>query len=224
VWKSVLLDIDGTLLDSNAAQAHAWEEAFAERGYNIPFESIYPLVGMGGDKVLERLAPGLSDKDGVGKELTKRRKEIFHQQYLPTVKPTPGARELVERIKESGMKPVVATSAENDELQALLKAAGVDDLMDEQADSSDAKGSKPEPDIVQAALNKSGSAPQEAIMIGDTPFDVESAERAKVAAIALRTGGHDADLDGALAVYDSPADLLEHWDESPLAQREHVRL
>jgi HAD superfamily hydrolase (TIGR01549 family) len=222
MWKSVLLDIDGTLLDSNAAQAHAWEDAFAERDYNIPFESIYPLVGMGGDKVLQQLVPGLSDKEGIGQELTKRRKEIFRQRYLSTVQPTPGGREFVQRIKEAGMQTVVATSAEGDELQALLKAADVDDLIEEQANSSDAEGSKPEPDIVQAALEKSGSSPEESIMVGDTPFDIESATKAGVAAIAFRSGGHDADLNGAVAVYDDPADLLAHWDESPLAQRERV--
>jgi phosphoglycolate phosphatase-like HAD superfamily hydrolase len=126
----------------------------------------------------------------------------------------------VERIRQAGMTPVVATSAENDELQVLLKASGVEDLIDEQASASDASGSKPDPDIVQAALEKSGSAPHESIMIGDTPFDVEAARKAGVAAIGFRWGGHDADLGGALAIYDDPADLLRHWDESPLGQTE----
>lgn len=220
MWKTVLLDIDGTLLDSNAAHSHAWEDALAEHGYSMPFEAIFPLVGLGGDKLLQRLTPGLSDKEGVGKEIAQRRKEIFQQRYLAGVKPTPGARALVERIRQAGMTPVVATSAENDELQVLLKASGVEDLIDEQASASDASGSKPDPDIVQAALEKSGSAPHESIMIGDTPFDVEAARKAGVAAIGFRWGGHDADLGGALAIYDDPADLLRHWDESPLGQTE----
>lgn len=217
--KTVLLDIDGTLLDSNAAQAHAWEDAFAERGYHIPRDQVFPLVGLGGDKVLERLTPGLSDKEGVGKEIAQRRKEIFQQRYLSSVKPTRGTRELVERIGQLGMTPVVATSAESDELQALLKAAGVADLIETEANSSDASGSKPDPDIVQAALEKSGSDPQESIMIGDTPFDVEASQKAGVPSIAFRSGGHDeSDLAGALAIYDDPADLVQHWDESPLGQ------
>jgi HAD superfamily hydrolase (TIGR01509 family) len=222
MWKTVLLDIDGTLLDSNASHAHAWEDAFAEQGYHIPFNTIFPIVGLGGDKLLARLTPGLSDKEGVGKEIAQRRKEIFQQRYLPTVKPTPGAGELVRRIKQAGMTPVVATSAENDELHALLQAAGVADLMEEQANASDASGSKPDPDIVQAALEKSSSAHQESIMIGDTPFDIEAARKAGVAAIAFKSGGHDADLEGALAVYENPADLLAHWDESPLGQTRAV--
>ena len=194
MWKTVLFDIDGTLLDSNAGHAHSWEEAFAEHGYHIPFDVIFPLVGLGGDKLLERLTPGLNDKEGLGKEIAQRRKEIFRQRYLPEVKPTPGARELVERVKQAGMTPVVATSAENDELQALLEAAGVADLFDLQANASDASGSKPDPDIVQAALDKSGSDPRESIMLGDTPFDIEAARKVGVPTIAFRSGGHDADL------------------------------
>src|SRR5947209_4338956 len=164
--KTVLLDIDGTLLDSNAAHSHAWVDAFNEHGYDIPFDSIFPLVGLGGDKLLERLTPGLSDKEGVGKEIAQRRKEVFQQRYLPSVKPTRGARALVERIKQAGMTPVVATSAEGDELQGLLKAAEVEDLIGTQATASDVSGSKPDPDIIQAALQKSESDPQESIIIG----------------------------------------------------------
>lgn len=222
-WKSVLLDIDGTLLDSNAAQACAWEDAYAEAGYHVSRDQVFPLVGMGGDRVLARLTPGLSDQEGVGKTIVQRRKEIFRERYLPAVRPTPGARALLERMQQAGMKPVPATSAESDELQSLLRAVGVEDLMGEGANSSDASGSKPDPDIVQAALDKSGTPRDESIMIGDSPYDVEAAGKAGVPIIALRCGGHDADLAGALAVYDHPADLLAHWDASPLgAQRQSV--
>jgi HAD superfamily hydrolase (TIGR01509 family) len=218
MWKTVLLDIDGTLLDSNAGQAHAWEDAFAERGYSIPWDAIFPIVGLGGDKLLAQLETGLSDKEGIGKEIAQRRKEIFRQRYLPGIKPTLGARELVERLKQEGMTPVIATSAEGDELEALLDAAGVADLIDLRATASDASGSKPDPDIVHAALEKSESTPQESIMVGDTPYDIEAARKEGVAAIAFRCGGHDDDLKGALAIYDNPADLVRSWNESPLGQ------
>jgi HAD superfamily hydrolase (TIGR01509 family) len=218
MWKTVLFDIDGTLLDSNAGHAHAWIEAFAEHGYTISYDAIFPIVGLGGDKLLEQLVPGLSDKEGVGKEITQRRQEIFQQRYLPGVKPTPGARALVERVKQAGMTPVVATSAKVDELQALLEAAGIADLIEESATASDASGSKPDPDIVHAALEKSESNSQSSVMIGDTPYDIEAAQKEGVPTIAFRSGGHDADLEGALAVYDNPADLVRHWDESPLGQ------
>ena len=222
MWKYVLLDVDGTLLDSNQAHSRAWEEAFAAYGYAISADVIYPLVGLGGDKLLARLTPGLSDKEGVGKEIATRRKAVFHEKYLRTVHPTPGARNLIVRIKTDGMVPVVATSADDDELASLLSAARVADLIDEQANASDAEGSKPDPDIVQAALQRAGAKPAEAIMVGDTPFDVEAAEKCGLQAIGFRSGGHDADLYGALAVYDDPADLLAHWDSSPFGAREAV--
>ena len=218
MWKFVLLDVDGTLLDSNTAHSRAWEDAFAEHGYSVSADVIYPLVGLGGDKLLARLTPGLSDKVGVGKQIASRRKQVFQERYLPTIEPTLGARDLVLRIKYAGMSPIVATSAEDDELASLLAAAGVADLIEEQANASDAQGSKPDPDIVQAALHKAGAKPEEAIMVGDTPFDIEAAEQCGLPAIAFRSGGHDADLHGALAVYDHPADLVAHWQTSPFGE------
>jgi HAD superfamily hydrolase (TIGR01509 family) len=173
---------------------------------------------MGGDKLLARLVPGLSDEEGEGKQLADRHKQIFLQQYGPQLQPTPGARDLVQRIKQSRLKPVIATSAKSEELKALLKAAQVEDLIEEKADSDDAAESKPDPDIVHAALRKSGSKPEESLLIGDTPYDLEAANRAGVAVIAVRCGGHDDDLKGALAVYDDPVDILRHWDETPLGQ------
>jgi HAD superfamily hydrolase (TIGR01509 family) len=219
---SVLLDIDGTLLSSNDAQARAWQQAFKEHGYDVPFEKIKPLVGMGGDKLLDRLVPGLTDSEGPGKEIAERRKQLIIQDYPPTLQPTPGARALVERIRAEGMQPVIATSAKSDELKVLLRAAGIEDLVGERANSDDAEQSKPNPDIVQAALQKSDSRPEDSLMIGDTPYDVESAHRAGVRVIAVRSGGHDADLSDALAVYDNPADILAHWEETPLAQASAV--
>ncbi len=216
--KTVLLDIDGTLLDSNAAHARAWVDAFAEHGREVPFDSLHGLIGMGGDKVLDKVAPGLSEEEGEGHEITQLRKKIFLDRYIKDLKPTPGARTLVERIKAEGMKPVIATSASGEELEALLKQAGVADLIETQATSDDANQTKPDPDIIDAALEKSQSRPEESIMIGDTPYDVESAKKAGVRMIAVRCGGHDSDLQGADAVYDDPADLVRHWNESPLVR------
>ncbi len=158
----------------------------------------------------------------MGAEIVQRRKEVFRDRYLSTLQPTPGARELVQHIKEAGIQVVIATSADKDELEMLLEAAGIEDLVEEKANASDAEGSKPDPDIVQAALDKSGSRPEESLMIGDSPFDIESAGEAGVATIALRCGGRDSGLEGAIAVFDDPADLLAHWNESPLAQPEHA--
>jgi len=213
----MLLDIDGTLLLSNDAHAHAWIDAFREFGYHdTSFEQIQPLIGMGGDKVLAKVAPGLTDTEGTGKKITERRSEIFLEQYAPQLRPAPGARDLLVRLKNAGLTLVIATSAKDKELQALLEAAGIDDLIEHRATSDDAGQSKPDPDIVQAALEKSGMAPSDILMVGDTPYDIEAAERSQVGVIAVRCGGHDEDLAGALAVYDDPADLLAHLGDSPI--------
>ena len=131
------------------------------------------------------------------------------------MKPLDGARALVQRIRNDGLAPVIATSAQRDELHVLLKAAEVADLMEEEATSGDAENSKPDPDIVEAAVKKSGLNPGELIMIGDTPYDVEAALRANVPIIAFRSGGWlDSKLAGANAIYDGPADLLANYETS----------
>lgn len=215
----VLLDIDGTLLLSNEAHARAWSDAYRQFGHDIPWQRIQPLIGMGGDKLEDTLVPGMSSEHGVGKQITDRRKEIFLTQYLPDLRPAPGARALLTHLKDEGLKLTIATSAKSDELQALLRAARVEDVVGETTTSDDANESKPSPDIVEAALEKSGLRADRVVMIGDTPYDVESAGRAEVGLIAVRCGGHDdEDLRGALAVYDDPADILAHIDETPLAR------
>jgi beta-phosphoglucomutase-like phosphatase (HAD superfamily) len=171
----VILDVDGTLVLSNDAHAHAWVEAFAEFGYDIPFARVRRLIGMGGDKLIPTLVPDLSSTEGVGKQIAERRKAIFLTRYAPTLQPAPGARALVERMRRDGLRLVVASSAQRDELSVLLKVAQVDDLLDERVTACDAKESKPAPDVVAVALDKISLPPERALMLGDTPFDIESA-------------------------------------------------
>jgi HAD superfamily hydrolase (TIGR01509 family) len=216
--RGVLLDIDGTLLDSNDALARAWAEALAEFGIDVPFEKIRPLIGMGGDKLLPEVS-GISEDTDEGKKISERRGELFKERYLPRLKPFPSTRELLQRMKEDGLKLVVASSAKKDELKSLLEIAGADGLIEEKTSSDDAENSKPDPDIVQAALESSGLSSDEVVMIGDTPYDVESASRAGVKVIGVRSGGwEDEGLAGAIAVYDDPADLLARYESSPLGQ------
>lgn len=217
--QGVIFDIDGTLVDSNDAHAQSWVDTFAEAGYDVPFDVVRPLIGMGADKLLPKTIDVRHDSEE-GKKLLARRSEIFQGKYLPRLKPLPGSRALVLRVRADGLKAIVATSAKDAELSGLLQAAAVNDLVQEKATASDAKRSKPDPDIVQAAIDESGIPKENLIMIGDTPYDVEAATRAGVKCIAFRSGGWNSDrLKGAVAIYDGPADLLAQYDASPLGRK-----
>ena len=218
--RGVILDIDGTLIDSNDAHAHSWIEAMAEQNYHVSFDRVRPLIGMGGDKVLPEVL-GISKDSPEGKKMDQRRSEIFQQRYLPNVRAFPRTHELLQHMHAQGLKLVVATSSKQEELNKLLTIIGPDvpDLFAQETTSSDAPQSKPDPEVMDVALQKSDFQPDEAIMIGDTPYDIEAASKVGVKTIALRCGGwSDVDLKGAVALYDDPADLLTHYDESPLAQ------
>jgi HAD superfamily hydrolase (TIGR01509 family) len=210
--KGILLDIDGTLLDSNDAHAAAFTRAFAEHGIDIPFDHVRPLVGMGSDKLIPSLT-GFEADTPEGKAIVERKKGIFEERYLPQLQPTPGARLLLERLLADGLTLIVATSAGGDEMKGLLRQAGADDLIHGATSSGDVDNSKPDPDVIGAAIKKSKLKPGELLMLGDTPYDVEAASKAGVATIALRCGGwwDDGALDGAIALFDDPADLLAHW-------------
>ena len=212
--KGVIFDVDGTLLDSNDAHAISWVEAFTEAGYDVAFDVVRPLIGMGADKLLPKTI-GISHDSDEGKKLVARHSEIFEERHLPRLRPFEGARDLVQRIRSDDLKALVATSARDEQLTELLKAAHVDDLIEERATASDAKKSKPDPDIVQAAIEESGISPKHLVMIGDTPYDIEAAAKAGVRTIAFRCGGWTDDkLKGAAEIYDGPADLLAHYEAS----------
>jgi phosphoglycolate phosphatase-like HAD superfamily hydrolase len=216
--RTVLLDVDGTLIDSNDAHARAWVDSLAAHGYVVPFETIRPLIGKGGDKILPEVT-GLDPDSGEAERMSETRSKIFLERELPTLRATPGARALLEHMRSRGLELVVATSAKEDEVEAILMQAGVADLIQTASSSDDAENSKPDPDIIQAALRKAGRPAAHSAMLGDTPYDVEAATRARVPSVALRCGGWWSDdaLHGAAAVYDDPADLLAHFDESPFA-------
>lgn len=207
--------MDGTLIDSNDAHARSWIDALAETGHDVSFETIRPMIGMGGDKLLPSVA-GIESDSPEGKRLSERRWEIFQRDYLLNLRPTRGARSLVHRFRGDGLELVIATSAGGNEVGDLLDAAGVADMFDKATSASDAPDSKPDPDIVNAAVRKSGLSPDELIMVGDTPYDVEAAMGANVRLVAVLCGGWKrAELSGAAAIYDDPADLLAWYDRNP---------
>jgi HAD superfamily hydrolase (TIGR01509 family) len=218
LYTAVLLDVDGTLVDSNDAHAHAWVAAFAEAGLDVDFARVRRCIGMGGDKLMPEVS-GIADDSPTGQQISRRRGEIFTRQWVPRLQRFRDADRLVAALTARGLVAVAASSAKKDELKTLLEIAGVASILDGSTSSDDAEESKPDPDIIQAALKQAHARPGEAVMIGDTPYDVEAATRAGVETIAFRCGGwRDEDLSGAIAIYDGPWDLCASLDDSPIAR------
>ena len=210
-FQTLLFDIDGTLIDSNDAHARAWAQALAEHRIAVPFDRVRRAIGMGSDKFLPAVA-GVSHESALGRALIALKKKSF-DAVLPSLRATSGARDLLEYLRQQGIDLVVATSADDRELRMLLKQAAVDDLFPDRASKDDAHASKPDPDIVHAAMQKSGARRETTALVGDTPYDIEAASRAGIASIALRCGGYwsDSDLSGAIALFDNPAALQASW-------------
>ncbi len=214
----VILDVDGTLIDSNDAQAHSWVEAMAAYGYHVAFDKVRPLIGMGGDKVLPETVHVSKDSEQ-GKAISQKRGEIFKERFLPHLQAFPGAKELIEEIRKRGLQVAIASSAQPDELQSMLRLIGAADLIKDKTSSKDAQRSKPDPDVMEVTLERLGLLADQTLMIGDTAYDIEAAQKVHVGTIAFRCGGwNDKDLAGATAIYDGPADLLAHYDSSPLVR------
>jgi HAD superfamily hydrolase (TIGR01509 family) len=213
---TVVFDVDGTLIDSNSAHAEAYLEALRLHGLPADPVHVRRLIGMGGDKVIPELA-GVPENSPLGRSITQRKKDVF-ARLLPALHPTRGARRLVQFLDGRGIDLVIATSAGDDELTALLEQAGIADLIPARTSKDDARASKPEPDIVQAALAKVDAAPSATVMVGDTPYDIEAAAGAHLSCVALRCGGFwpDDAFRGAAGVFDDPAALLEQWRSNAL--------
>jgi HAD superfamily hydrolase (TIGR01509 family) len=215
-FRGVILDVDGTLVDSNDAHAQAWAETLQEHGYDVPVYMVRPLIGMGSDKLLPEVS-GVDVQSEQGKRISQERGEHFKKNYLPRLQPFPQVKPLIDRMREEGLKLAVASSAAKEDLKELLKIAQAEDLIDDATSGEEVEESKPDPDVVHAALEELGLPAGQVVMIGDTPYDVEAAGRAGVAVIAVRCGGWDDEaLRGAIAIYDDPADLLAHYNSSPL--------
>jgi HAD superfamily hydrolase (TIGR01549 family) len=218
--KAVIFDIDGTLVDSVDLHARAWQEAFRHFGYDISFEDLRHQIGKGSDKLIPHF---LSPKEvrHIGKELDLFRSQLWKAKYLAQVKPFPKVRELFERIRRDGKRIVLASSAKGDQLETYKRIADIADLIEEETSSDEVEKSKPDPDVVHAALRKlRGITPAEAIMVGDTPYDAEAATKAGVGAVGVLCGGFpefELRTAGCSAIYEDPADLLARYERSLLA-------
>lgn len=219
--KAVIFDVDGTLVDTVDLHAQAWQKAFKEYGYEVPYDQVRHQIGKGTDQLLPVFL-SQEDSERVGDRINDFRLEIYQQQMLPQVRPFEKVRELFERLKADGKKILLASSAEREILDTYKQLLQIEDLTDSATSSDDAEKSKPEPDIFQAALEKlEGITAEEAIVIGDTPYDAQAANKTDLLTIGVLCGGFsEAELReaGCIAIYRDPADLLAHYEQSPLAQ------
>jgi HAD superfamily hydrolase (TIGR01509 family) len=217
-YLGILLDMDGTLIDSNEAHARAWERAFAENGEQVSYDEIRRHIGMGGDNLIPAIL-GIEKETALGSRISERRSEIYRDEYLSGIRPFPGVRALLERMRDSGFRLAIATSSPTEELEPAIDLAGIRDLLEKRTTADDADSSKPDPDILHAALDRLDLQADEVVMLGDTPYDIAAAGQAGIDVIAFRSGGFsDDNLKGALAIFDGPEDLLARWGESPLGK------
>ena len=216
-YHGVLLDVDGTLVDSNDAHAHSWVETFEAHGHAVAFPRVRRMIGMGGDRLIETIT-GAPKGSKESERLSEARSENFRDKWLRHVKPLLGARALVLRLGAEGYQFAIASAAKATELDALLEIAGIVDLVDRRSTSSDVKASKPSPEAIEGALPLLDVDRSRVVMIGDTPYDVAAARGAGVDIVGVTTGGWSAEaLAGAVAIFDGPAGLLARWADSPLS-------
>jgi HAD superfamily hydrolase (TIGR01509 family) len=211
VARAALLDVDGTLIDSNYHHALAWYRAFRRSGIDLPLWRIHRHVGMGGDQLLPALVGERMEKER-GEEIRSARDEEY-AQLIGEVAPLEGARELIADLKQRGLTVVLASSSPQDEIDHYLELLDARELADAWTTDDDVQATKPEPDLVHAALEKAGT--EEAVMVGDTPWDVEAARKAGVETVCVITGGFsEQELQdaGAVAIFESVEELRQKLD------------
>ena len=215
---AALFDIDGTLIDSNELHVIAWQEAFAGAGHPVAPDAIRGQIGKGGDKLVPALLPEADD--ALAKAISGQHGEIFRGRFLARAQPFPKAADLLARTHQAGWRVVLASSAEQAEVDHYVALLGVRDLVAATTSLDDVDASKPAPDIFATALKKAGAST--GLAIGDSPFDVRAAAEAGVPTLALLSGGFGRRVleeAGALAIYADVAELLVRFEHSPLNGR-----
>lgn len=218
--KAILFDIDGTLVDSNDMHVLAWEEAFAGVSISFDRQVLHDQIGKGTDMLVPTLLPDLDE--AAQERLGEAHGSIFKVKFLSEAKPFPQARDLLAFAHGRGQKVVLASSASSAELDHYLDLLGARDLVDATTSGDDVKQTKPAPDIFATALAKlPGVSASEAIVVGDTPYDIEAARKCGIAAVAVRSGKFTDEVlqaAGAVAIYDDVAALLADYGASPLGR------
>jgi HAD superfamily hydrolase (TIGR01509 family) len=199
---TVLLDLDGTLVDSVHAHAVSWKKVLSRHGHEVDVSSLERLIGMGGDKMLRSAIGEVSEAEE--KALTEERSARFRENEIRDARPFERAKELIQALRENGLTVMLATAASADDRDALLKQGGLQDAFEEFVSSDEVDGSKPEPDLIETILEKLDVAPADCILVGDSPFDAEAASRAGVDFVGVETGAYSSDeLPYAVAVFSS---------------------
>jgi HAD superfamily hydrolase (TIGR01509 family) len=218
--KAVIFDVDGTLIDSVDLHAECWVAALARFDVEVPFADMRVQIGKGGDQILHGLLPP-GEVEARGEEIQEFRTGLFKREYLDRARAFPGVRALFERLRADGQRAVLASSGKADEVARYIEIAGIGDLIEGTTSSDDAERSKPFPDIFQAALGK--LAPlraEEAVVVGDTPYDAEAARGAGLDCVGVLCGGFPEEAlraAGCAVIYQGPEELLARYEASPLA-------
>jgi HAD superfamily hydrolase (TIGR01509 family) len=211
---SVLVDVDGTLVDTNYFHAVAWWRAFRDLGEEVAMYRIHPLIGMGSDQLVHRLIGRERDD---ASDAHARHYEPFKRE----IKAFPRAAEFLAELARRGARVVLATSSDEEDLARLREAVGADDSIEDAVSKGDVEHSKPSPDIFEAALDRFDLDAERSMVVGDTPWDVEAAAKLGLSTVCVLTGGatrEQLEEAGAVAVYEDVAELLDHLDESPLGK------
>lgn len=212
-----ILDIDGTLVDTNYHHTIAWFRAFRQHQIVLPLWRIHRHIGMGGDQMVTALTDERTERER-GEDIRTAEKALY-LDLVDEVETMEGSRELIERLKQRGHAVVLASSAKEDEVERYLDLLGARELADAWTTSADVEATKPAPDLVTSALEKAGSSAADAVMVGDTPWDIHAAKRAGVGTLAVRTGGFGVDElrdAGAIAVFESVGELCAKLGQTAL--------
>lgn len=218
---AVLFDVDGTLVDSTYLHVDAWQRAFAEVGIDVEAWRVHRGIGMDGSTLVKSLSGASAETQKTLKELHSR----FYKESSALLRPLPGARDLLQRVAGLGLQVVLATSAPEDELAILREVLDSDDIVAAVTSASDVETAKPEPDIIHVALRRAGVAADRAVFVGDAVWDADACRRANVVSVGLLSGGvsrSELETAGAAMVFENPADLLRHLDETPIARLAQV--
>ncbi|ERT07430.1 HAD hydrolase, IA, variant 1 family protein [Lyngbya aestuarii BL J] len=218
--EAIIFDLDGTLVDSVHFHAEAWVKAFEQYGYHADFDKVRQQIGKGGEYILpEFISQEEIDKDG--SKISDYRKQYYQKNLLGQVKPFPKVRELLERVKADGNQIVLASSARPKTVEHYQELLGIKDLINGVTSRGDVEQAKPHPDIFIAALNHFENVSKESvIVVGDSPYDAQAAEKISLSTVGVLCGGFSEDVlkeAGCIAIYKDPADLLDHYEESPLS-------